>query len=150
MVKSGETGINRLLARLRAVFNWAIGEGYVGRTPFKREGVTVVKLEGKAEKRRRRRLLPGEEQGMIAHAGPHLQALIIAALETGCRIGELLSLQWKEIEQTIGPSGEPVSRCIGLKLRSSCSDPLCRKIPTRTPNVTIRRAPILKLANSQK
>jgi integrase len=30
---------------------------------------------------------------------PHLQSLVIAALETGCRQGELLSLKWNEVDQ---------------------------------------------------
>jgi site-specific recombinase XerD len=41
----GVVGTNRLLARLRHLFNWAIGEGYIDKTPFKRGGVSVVKLE---------------------------------------------------------------------------------------------------------
>ena len=43
-VKGGEVGINRLLARLRHLFSWAVAEGYVTDTPFKRHGGTVVKL----------------------------------------------------------------------------------------------------------
>jgi integrase len=34
---------------------------------------------------------------LLGHANPHLRALIVAALSTGCRIGELLSLQWQQI-----------------------------------------------------
>jgi integrase len=41
---------------------------------------------------------PGEESRLLQHARPHLHALIIAALETGCRVGELLSLQWKDVD----------------------------------------------------
>jgi integrase len=95
--KAGETGINRLLARLRHVFSWAIAEGYVTETPFKRGGTTVIKLEHKAETPRQRRLEPGEEGRLIEHASPLLQAVIIAALATGCRVGELLSLQWQQV-----------------------------------------------------
>jgi integrase len=43
------------------------------------------------------RLEPGEEERRLASAGPHLQRLIIAALETCCRQGELLSLQWRDV-----------------------------------------------------
>ena len=35
----------------------------------------------------------------MSAAHPHLQALIIAALSTGCRRGELLSLQWSQIRR---------------------------------------------------
>jgi integrase len=37
------------------------------------------------------------ELKLLEHAGPHLQRLIIAALETGCRRGELLSLRWRDV-----------------------------------------------------
>jgi integrase len=95
----GIVGTNRLLERLRHLFNWAIGEGYIERTPFKRGGVTIVKLEKAAEQPRHRRLESGEEDALLTHAGPHLYALIVAALETGCRVGELLSLQWRDVRE---------------------------------------------------
>ena len=34
---------------------------------------------------------------LFAARGPHLQALMTAAIETGCRVGELLSLQWQQV-----------------------------------------------------
>jgi len=97
--KGGEVGINRLLARLRHVFSWAIEEGYVTVSPFKRGDVTIVHLETRAETARTRRLDPGDEEKLCAHAEPHLRALIIAALSTGCRLGELLSWQWSQIQR---------------------------------------------------
>jgi integrase len=97
--KAGEVGINRLLARLRHIFSWAIAEGYITDTPFKRGPVNVVRLESKAEGARTRRLEPGEEERLLAHAGPHLRGLIVAALSTGCRLGELLSLQWHQVRR---------------------------------------------------
>ena len=98
-VKGGEVGVNRLLARLRHLFSWAIGEGYTTDTPFKRNGVTVVKLDARAETPRHRRLEPGEEERLLQHAGNHLRALIVALLSTGCRVGELLSLQWNQVRR---------------------------------------------------
>jgi integrase len=95
----GAIGCNRLLARLRHLFNWAIAEGILEQSPFKRGGVTVVKLDMRAEQVRQRRLEPGEEEALLKHAGPHLRSLIVAALSTGCRRGELLSLQWSQIKR---------------------------------------------------
>lgn len=40
---------------------------------------------------------PGEERRLLAVANPWLQRLIIAALETGCRRGELLTLTWADV-----------------------------------------------------
>ena len=48
-MKGGEVGINRLLARLRHVFSWAIEQGYVNETPFKRARQTVIKLATRVE-----------------------------------------------------------------------------------------------------
>ncbi len=88
--KGGHVGLNRFKARVRHLFNWAIAQGYRDDTPFKRHGVNVVRLDGAAETVRTRRLLPGEEDALMAVATPHLRGLLIAALSTGCRLGELL------------------------------------------------------------
>jgi integrase len=96
--KGGHVGLNRFKARVRHLFNWAIAQGYRDDTPFKRHGVNVVRLDGAAETVRTRRLLPGEEDALMAVATPHLRGLLIAAPSTGCRLGELLSLQWRDVQ----------------------------------------------------
>ena len=94
----GTTAANRDLALLRAMFRWAIGKDHVDRTPFKKSGETVIQLS--REHKRRRRLQPGEGERLLAACGSHLRALVEAAIETGCRRGELLSLQWHQIRLT--------------------------------------------------
>lgn len=95
--KDGEIGIEHLLQTLRHMFNWAIAEGYVDHTPFKRHGVTVIRVKSGRGNPRTRRLDDGEEERLLAHASPHLRALIVAALESGCRVGELLGLRWRDV-----------------------------------------------------
>lgn len=90
--KGGEVGINRLLARLRHLYNWAIKKRYVEHTPFRRNGVVVVALETRVENGRSRRLDPGEEDRLLQNADPRMQVFLVAMLATGCRPGELLSL----------------------------------------------------------
>jgi hypothetical protein len=88
--KGGEAGINRLLSRMRHLFNWAIAKGYLLEMPFKRGPVTVVKIERSIEYARTRRLAADgidEETRVLTHADPHLKAVLIAALTTRCRIG---------------------------------------------------------------
>jgi len=97
--KGGEVGTNRLLSRLRHVFSWAIAEGYITDTPYKRGPLTVLKLEASVEGARTRRLDPGMQTALLEHADPLLRAVLVAALTTGCRIGELLSLQWTQIRR---------------------------------------------------
>lgn len=95
----GRIGADRALKRLRHLFNWAITRGYVDRTPFRRHGVAVVHFA--KETGRCRRLEDGEEARLRAQAGAYLQALIIAALQTGCRLGELLALQWAHVRSHV-------------------------------------------------
>jgi integrase len=86
---------NRDLALLRAAFNWAVLNELVPATPFKVGTVTAVQLH--REEPRTRRLQPGEAERLLAAAGGRHRDLIVAALETGCRRGELLSLQWEQV-----------------------------------------------------
>ena len=43
-----------------------------------------------------------DEQKLLDAANPHLRAVLIALLDTAARLGEILSLQWKDVnlEQT--------------------------------------------------
>ena len=49
------------------------------------------------EAERERRLEPGEEERLFRACSPQLRALVTAALETCCRVSELLKLQWKHV-----------------------------------------------------
>jgi integrase len=93
---AGVAAVNRNLAALRALFNWGVRVGYIDATPFKRHSEAVVKLS--PEIPRSRRLHADEETKLMAACTPHLRALVEAALETGMRRGEILSLQWSQVE----------------------------------------------------
>ena len=56
-------------------------------------------LESRVETARTRRLEPGEEPKLMKYAGAHLRAMIVAALSTGCRVGELLALRWSQVRR---------------------------------------------------
>lgn len=81
---------NQYVQVLKASFRWAARKGYLAKSPITDESA----LKRSKVAQRRRRLLPPEEQMLLAAAGVRLQWLIIAALETGCRAGELLAFQW--------------------------------------------------------
>lgn len=131
---------NRNLAMLRALFNWAVVAGLVESSPFRVGGVTVVKL--RAETARTRRLAGDEEERLLMAAGG-LHDLIVAALETGCRKGELLSLQWHQVR--FSPRAElflpaqktkakkdrrvPLSGRLQLVLESRRKDPAGEPLP---------------------
>jgi integrase len=93
---TGVVGTNRHLGLLRVLFNWAIGAGYREATPFVRGSKAVIKLQ--KEQPRTRRLREGEEDQLLAQCGSHLKAIVIAAIDSGMRRGEILSLQWSQIE----------------------------------------------------
>jgi integrase len=85
--------LNHLVQILKAAFRWAARKGYLAKSPITDDS----SLKRSKMAQRRRRLLPAEEQTLFAVAGVRLQWLIIAALETGCRAGELLALQWADV-----------------------------------------------------
>jgi integrase len=90
----------------KALFRWATRKGYLERNPI---GETDT-LKREKHAKRDRRLEPdilneegkverdGEESRLIAVASPSLQRLIIAAIEACCRRGELLALQWRDVD----------------------------------------------------
>lgn len=89
-------GVSRNLQSLRALFSWAIRVGYVETTPFRRGTEAVVNVPRGLN--RTRRLRDDEEARLLAVCGDRLRALVIAAIETGMRAGEILSLQWSQVE----------------------------------------------------
>ena len=115
--KGGVPTTNRDLSLLRAAFNWAIRLGYVETTPFKKSTETVVKLSRETSRRWRlegdegERLLkacdpillnPRTKLPQLVQPRPRLRPIVEAAIETGCRRGELLSLQWWQVKDLDG------------------------------------------------
>jgi len=89
--------VNRYLALLRRLLNWAVEREYLDRTPFRRGSQAVIKLE-RENNRRSRRFTADEEKRLLNAARPTTKALIIAALDTGMRRGELLSLRFSDVD----------------------------------------------------
>lgn len=98
----GAVTANRNLALLRAMFNWAVRCRLLKETPFKVGTETVVRF--RRETPRRRRLEPDQAEALLQACNPRLRAIVEAALETGCRLGELLTLQWWQVRMK--PRGE--------------------------------------------
>ena len=95
---TGLVGVNRNVRALRALFNWGIRVGYVEGTPFKLGTEPVVKLWREPPRSRRLDADTDEEPRLLAACTAHLRAIVEAALETGMRRGEILSLQWRQLE----------------------------------------------------
>jgi integrase len=88
--------VNHDLKLLRKMLNWAVRMGYLERTPFKIGTETAISLEREIP-RAVRFESDDDEQRLLDAADPHLRGVIIALLDTACRLGELLSLQWKTV-----------------------------------------------------
>jgi integrase len=90
--RGGAVSTNRCLCRLKAFFNWTLEREYLAANPAQR----VRKLR---EFERERRLEPGEEERLRALTKDDWlwRLRLVAALETGCRIGEILNVQFRQL-----------------------------------------------------
>lgn len=109
--------VNRELELLRAMLRFAIRQNWLVRSPFEM-GEPLI---SKADETRRERILSRDEEKRLldacgdrvitytrrgkqitakikAETRAHLRALIIAALDTACRRGELLKLRWQDVD----------------------------------------------------
>jgi integrase len=88
--------VNHDLKLLRSMFNWAVRKGHTSRTPFKIGTVPALALE--REIPRHKRFESADVEGkLLTAADPHLRAVITALLDTACRPGEILNLQWRDV-----------------------------------------------------
>jgi integrase len=94
--------VNRELAYLRRLLNIAERNSWIQRNPFKL-GDSLISLSD--EVKRERILTDAECQRLIdacTERRSHLKPIIIMALDTGCRLGEILKLQWKDVNFNSG------------------------------------------------
>jgi integrase len=84
---------NHFVRVIKSLSAWLVRKGY--RATLLTGDSDIIRRR-KATKRKRR-LEPDEETRLPQVSGPHLQGLILPSLETCCRLGGLLSLQWREV-----------------------------------------------------
>jgi len=84
---------NRYLALLKRMFNLAIEEGYLEKNP-----VSKVKLYSEKDTLIERILTDEEEKRLMETSSNHLKSIFIVAINTGMRRGEILNLQWIQID----------------------------------------------------
>lgn len=89
-----DTTVNRDLEALRHMLFWAVDEGILLSNPLSR--VLMVR-----ERRKPRLMLTvTEEDKLLTAAAPHLRSIIIAALDSGMRRGEILTERWEHVDFT--------------------------------------------------
>jgi hypothetical protein len=112
--------INRDLSVLRHILYWAVDEQILAANP-------LARMKMARERRTRRQVLSvAEENLLLAAAKDHLYAMLLMALDTGMRRGEITSQRWEDVDfaqnvlyvtRSKTPEGE--SREIPLTERSS-------------------------------
>ncbi|NOT61668.1 MAG: site-specific integrase [Acidobacteria bacterium] len=91
-------GVHRELQLMRAILNYAVREGYLQRNPFT-AGESLIRH---SEETKRERILSLEEEQRLLLActdkRDHLRPLVICAIDTGLRRGEMMALQWQDVD----------------------------------------------------
>jgi integrase len=98
--KIGETGktvsgatINREINFLKGVFTKAIAWKRVQENPVK-----GVNLFNERDRARVRYLTQDEQEGLLKTAPPDLRPIVLVALRTGARRGEILGMKWSDVD----------------------------------------------------
>lgn len=90
--------VNHHLKKLRRLFNVAVEQDWVEKNPFNR-GSRLIQVSLEVE---RTRILSAEEEKQLLATSTgrreHLRPIIIFAIETALRRGELQSLRWSDVD----------------------------------------------------
>lgn len=88
--------VNRMISEVRRIMNWAVGRDLLPASPFVKGGLAAIKLDHE-DNQRDRRISDSEEDALLSHASPLVRGLIIVALDTGVRRGEMLEILVKDV-----------------------------------------------------
>ena len=87
-----ETTVNRDIECLRHLLYWAVDEGLLVANP-------IARIRMERERRKKKPVLSLEEEALLlGAASPHLQNIVIVAVDTGMRRGEILNQRWEDVD----------------------------------------------------
>lgn len=84
--------LNRDLSMASSVFSYGVQMGYVEDNPIR-----SIRRASEAGNKRHLYLTPEQVQDLLEHAPAHLAPLLLCAVATGMRRGELLGLCWEDV-----------------------------------------------------
>lgn len=84
--------INRELACLKHIYTIAVKNGRAISNPVKE--VKLLREDNQITNV----LSRDDEEFLLANSAPHIQRVVVCALETGMRLGEILGLQWDQVD----------------------------------------------------
>jgi integrase len=87
--------VNREMALLRRMLKRAVGMRWLDRSPFD-DGDSLISMADEVP--RTRTLSREEETRLLEKSGPRLRGILMSALDTGMRLGEIIKLQWKDVD----------------------------------------------------
>lgn len=90
--KLTETTVNRDVECLRHILYWAVDQGILPANPLAR-----LRLE-KPRRKKRPVMSVADELKIIKSSAAHLRKIVICALDTGMRRGEILTQAWEDID----------------------------------------------------
>jgi integrase len=94
--------VHRELSFMRRILNVAVANGWILRNPFE-QGESLIKP---GDEKPRERIISREEEARLlafcTDERAHLRAIIICALDTGMRRGEMFSLKWSDVDFETG------------------------------------------------
>jgi len=90
---NSERTVNRYMALLKRLFNLAIEQGYAKENPVKQ-----VKFYSERDTHRSRVLSNAEEIRLLAESPDYLRCIVLIALHTGLRYGEIKRLKWNHVD----------------------------------------------------
>jgi len=146
-----KSSVNRELSCLRKIFNVAIAWGYASENPVRK-----VKFFSENGCFRERILMEDEEDRLLDACPSYLRPIVMVALHSGMRKGEILKLKWKdvdldegEIKVTESKSGKarilPVNSTLrglllGLKSQNGQSEYVFENPKTGKPFLDLKRS----------
>lgn len=85
--------VNRCLAILKRMFNLAVEWGFL-----RSDHVGSIKLFSEKDNHKERILSVEEEKILLSECSAHLRPIVVTALNTGMRKGEILNLEWSQVD----------------------------------------------------